>query len=61
MAIKRRDLLTSLGIAGAAALSMGSLPRAASAQSPAKVRAGYLHTLAVDGQLWLADHTGSFE
>jgi NitT/TauT family transport system substrate-binding protein len=61
MAIKRRDLLTSLGVAGVAAVGAASLPRAAFAQSPAKVRAGYLHTLAVDGQLWLADHTGSFE
>ncbi len=25
-----------------------------------KLRLGYLHTLAVDGQIWLADHLGSF-
>jgi hypothetical protein len=40
MAIKRRDLLTSLGVAGVAALGGASLPRSAFAQSPAKVRAG---------------------
>jgi NitT/TauT family transport system substrate-binding protein len=61
MTMQRRELLASLGGAGIAALGAASLPRAPFAQSPVQVRAGYLHTLAVDGQLWLADHTGGFE
>lgn len=60
MTIKRRAVLASLG-GGVAALGLAHLPRLATAQSPARVRAGYLHTLAVDGQLWLADHMGTFE
>ena len=60
MTIKRRTVLASLG-GGVAALGLAHLPRLAGAQSPARVRAGYLHTLAVDGQLWLADHMGTFE
>jgi NitT/TauT family transport system substrate-binding protein len=56
MTIKRRTVLKGLG-AGAA---IASLPAAAIAQSRAKVKCGYLHTLAVDGQLWLADHMGTF-
>lgn len=60
MTIKRRTVLTALG-GGVAALGLAQLPRPLRAQAPAKVRAGYLHTLAVDGQLWLADHMGHFE
>lgn len=33
-------------------------PTPAIAAAPAKVRVGYLHTLAVDGQMWLADSQG---
>jgi NitT/TauT family transport system substrate-binding protein len=39
---------------------MGTLSVPALAQSRAKVKCGYLHTLAVDGQLWLGDHMGTF-
>ena len=30
------------------------------AQSKTKIRVGYLHTLAVDEQIWLADHIGAW-
>ena len=60
MSIRRRTVLSGLG-AGIAALGLTQLPRIGRAQSPARVRAGYLHTLAVDGQLWLAEHRGHFE
>jgi NitT/TauT family transport system substrate-binding protein len=56
MSIKRRTVLKGLG-AGAA---LASLPAAAIAQSRTKVKCGYLHTLAVDGQLWLGDDMGTF-
>src|SRR5688500_14689533 len=56
MNFKRRTVLKRLG-AGAA---IASLPGVAIGQSRAKVQCGYLHTLAVDGQLWLADHMGTF-
>jgi NitT/TauT family transport system substrate-binding protein len=59
MTIKRRTVLKMLG-AGAALAGMGTLAVPALAQSRAKVKCGYLHTLAVDGQLWLGDHMGTF-
>jgi NitT/TauT family transport system substrate-binding protein len=59
MTIKRRTVLKTLG-AGAALAGIGALPVPALAQSRAKVKCGYLHTLAVDGQLWLGDHMGTF-
>ena len=43
--------------AGAAALAMA---RPAVAQGSTKVRVGYLHTLAVDGQIWVGMERGSF-
>src|SRR5215207_9340128 len=43
--------------AGAAALG---LARPALAQGGRKVRVGYLHTLAVDGQIWIGMQRGSF-
>jgi sulfonate transport system substrate-binding protein len=49
-AITRRSLLQTLA---SASLSIGSRSPA-SAQPLTKVRAGYVHTLAVDGQIWLA-------
>jgi NitT/TauT family transport system substrate-binding protein len=30
------------------------------AQARTRIRIGYLHTLAVDGQMWLSDHLGAF-
>jgi NitT/TauT family transport system substrate-binding protein len=59
MTIKRRTVLKTLG-ASAALAGMGTLSVPALAQSRAKVKCGYLHTLAVDGQLWLGDHMGTF-
>jgi NitT/TauT family transport system substrate-binding protein len=52
--LSRRTLIRAAG-AGLAAAAVG-MPAIVRAQSP--VRIGYLHTLAVDGQLWLADHMG---
>ncbi|MGH6611361.1 MAG: ABC transporter substrate-binding protein, partial [Burkholderiaceae bacterium] len=52
MTINRRRFLEATG----AAIGVATLHAPAIAQSRAKIRVGYLHTLAVDGQLWLADH-----
>ena len=50
--IKRRTFLQgAAALAGASALSMPAI-----AQGATPIRIGYLHTLAVDGQMWLADH-----
>jgi NitT/TauT family transport system substrate-binding protein len=49
--ITRRRLLRS---AGAAVLSAGSRLPAFAGSPPTKVRAGYVHALAVDAQIWLA-------
>jgi NitT/TauT family transport system substrate-binding protein len=54
----RRAFLTGAGL-GLTALAAGRRP--AAGQAPVKVRAGYLHTLAVDGQIWLADHLGTWK
>lgn len=56
MNITRRTLLGQTAAGAAAA----GLPMPALAQARQKVRVGYLHTLAVDGHLWLADHLGTF-
>lgn len=56
--MKRRHFLAGTG---AAALAASSLSRPALAQTKAKVRVGYLHTLAVDGQIWTGMEHGSFE
>ena len=57
MTINRRAFLQGTG----AALGLGSLGAPALAQAKTKIRIGYLHTLAVDGQMWLAEHLGSFD
>ena len=44
----------------AAALGVSTLGFPALAQSRTKIRVGYLHTLAVDGQMWLAQHLGAW-
>jgi NitT/TauT family transport system substrate-binding protein len=54
--MKRRTVLAGLG--AGAALGLAGMP--AIAQSRAKIKVGYLHTLAVDGQIWLGDHLGSW-
>src|SRR5689334_18647041 len=53
---RRKFLVTSGAALGASALAAPALAQL----KPAKVRIGYLHTLAVDGQLWLADHLGAW-
>jgi NitT/TauT family transport system substrate-binding protein len=56
----RRHFLGQAG-AGAAAVGLASIGFPALAQSRTKIRVGYLHTLAVDGQLWLAQHLGAWQ
>jgi NitT/TauT family transport system substrate-binding protein len=56
-ATTRRAFLAGAGL-GLATLA-GRRP--AAGQAMTKVRAGYLHTLAVDGQIWLADHLGTWK
>jgi NitT/TauT family transport system substrate-binding protein len=57
MTITRRTFLHGTGaITGAAALAVPAI-----AQAKTKIRVGYLHTLAVDGQMWLADHLNAFD
>ncbi|HEX7072704.1 MAG TPA: ABC transporter substrate-binding protein [Hyphomicrobiaceae bacterium] len=55
--MNRRTLIkSSLAVAGAAAIGAPAI-----AQSKTPIRVGYLHTLAVDGQMWLADHLGAYQ
>jgi NitT/TauT family transport system substrate-binding protein len=56
MSIQRRKLLQGAG--AALGLSVAGFP--AIGQSRTKIRVGYLHTLAVDGQMWLAEHLGAW-
>ena len=57
MTINRRTFLQGTGaMAGVAAVGAPAI-----AQAKTKIRVGYLHTLAVDGQMWLADHLGAFD
>jgi NitT/TauT family transport system substrate-binding protein len=57
MTINRRTFLQGTGaVAGTAAIGSPAI-----AQAKTKIRVGYLHTLAVDGQMWLADHLGAFD
>jgi NitT/TauT family transport system substrate-binding protein len=54
MNVTRRTILKSAALAGAA------LAAPAIAQSRTKVKLGYLHTLAVDGQIWTGIDRGYF-
>lgn len=54
--MKRRHFLAG----SSAALAASTLARPALAQAKTKVRVGYLHTLAVDGQIWTGLDRGSF-
>jgi NitT/TauT family transport system substrate-binding protein len=56
MGINRRKFLQGTG----AALGLSAAGFPAIAQSRTKIRVGYLHTLAVDGQMWLAQHLGAW-
>lgn len=58
--INRRQVLKAAGTGGAA-LGLGLGSKMAFAARRTKVRLGYLHTLAVDGQIWLADHMGTWK
>ncbi|CCD93241.1 conserved exported hypothetical protein [Bradyrhizobium sp. ORS 375] len=53
----RRQFLTT---AAGAVIGGATLTAPAIAQSKARIRAGYLHTLAVDGQIWTGMDRGSF-
>lgn len=59
MSMNRRKFLETTG-AGAATLGLAALHAPVTAQSRTKIRVGYLHTLAVDGQLWLAQHLNAW-
>ena len=59
MSINRRKFLQTTTAAGIGA-SLGVLGAPAIAQARTKVKVGYLHTLAVDGQIWLGQDRGSF-
>src|SRR3954466_3766865 len=52
----RRQFLTAT-----TALALGGLAAPAIAQARTKVRVGYLHTVAVDGQIWTGIDRGSFD
>jgi NitT/TauT family transport system substrate-binding protein len=56
MSTNRRAFLTGTG----AALGLAIAGAPAIAQSRTKVKVGYLHTLAVDGQIWTGMDRGSF-
>jgi NitT/TauT family transport system substrate-binding protein len=55
MSMNRRSFLQ-----GAAALGLAAGAVPAIAQARTKVKVGYLHTLAVDGQIWTGMNRGSF-
>ncbi|MEO8535997.1 MAG: ABC transporter substrate-binding protein [Betaproteobacteria bacterium] len=55
----RRQFLQTTAAVGIGA-GVGILGAPAIAQSRTKVKVGYLHTLAVDGQIWLGIDRGSF-
>jgi NitT/TauT family transport system substrate-binding protein len=55
MSMNRRTFLQ-----GAAALGLAASGAPAIAQARTKVKVGYLHTLAVDGQIWTGMNRGSF-
>src|SRR5512144_1787786 len=56
MGIDRRSFLQGTG----AALGLGLAGAPAIGQGRTKVKVGYLHTLAVDGQIWTGMNRGSF-
>jgi NitT/TauT family transport system substrate-binding protein len=56
MSMDRRSFLRGAG----AALSLATMGAPAIAQARTKVKVGYLHTLAVDGQIWTGMDRGSF-
>lgn len=55
--ITRRTAVKGIG----AGLALGAIGMSYSARAATSITIGYLHTLAVDGQIWLADHMGTFK
>lgn len=58
MKMQRRDFIKAT--AATAAVSLTGVSRFSIAQARTKVKVGYLHTPAVDGQIWLGQQMGSF-
>ena len=58
MTLRRRTLLQAGAAAGTAALA--GFAGHAFAQARTKLRVGYLHTPAVDGQIWLGQQSGAW-
>ncbi|MEP7282784.1 MAG: ABC transporter substrate-binding protein [Rubrivivax sp.] len=58
MTLRRRTLVQAG--AAAAAASLAGFATGAFAQSRTKMRVGYLHTPAVDGQIWLGQESGTW-
>jgi NitT/TauT family transport system substrate-binding protein len=58
MTLRRRVLLQAGAAAGTAALA--GFATHAFAQARTKLRVGYLHTPAVDGQIWLGQQSGAW-
>jgi NitT/TauT family transport system substrate-binding protein len=56
MPVDRRGFLKGAG----ALTGLATLATPAGGQAATKIRIGYLHTLAVDAQMWLSDHLGAF-
>ena len=56
MSIQRREFIKGTG----AALGLAAIGAPAIAQSRTKVKVGYLHTPAVDGQIWTGMQMGTF-
>jgi len=56
MSMNRRKFIQTTG----AALGLSVIGAPAIAKTRKKVKVGYLHTLAVDGQIWTGMHRGSF-
>lgn len=52
--LNRRTLVKGMG----AGVALGAIGMPAIVRAQEAVRIGYLHTVAVDGQMWLADHMG---
>src|ERR1700730_7522135 len=52
---RRKFVAATCSTLGASAIGLPAL-----AQGRTKIRVGYLHTLAVDGQIWLSDHLGAW-
>lgn len=57
MSMTRRTFLKH---ASAAAVAVSSIGAPGIVRARTKIKVGYLHTVAVDGQIWLGQHIGSF-